>query len=134
MDFMAFKINVSHKGKTLKYEEIDNENLIDKMIKDKIEGKDISLDLEGYELEITGTSDKAGFPGMPNIQGTALKRVLLKKGKCMKDKRKGVRLRKTVRGNTISLDTIQINTKVIKEGSIKFEDLGKKEEVKESKE
>ncbi len=119
---MTFKINVSHKGKTLKF---------DKVIGDKISGNEISSDLEGYELEITGTSDKAGFPGMPNVQGPALKKVLLKKGMAMKDKRKGVRLRKTVRGNTISGDTVQINTKVAKEGSKKFEELGKKEETGE---
>jgi ribosomal protein S6E (S10) len=36
---------------------------------------------------------------------------------------KGLRLRKTVRGKEISLDTVQINTKVLKEGSKKFEEL-----------
>jgi hypothetical protein len=36
---------------------------------------------------------------------------------------KGLRLRKTVRGKEISLDTVQINTKVIKEGAKKFDAL-----------
>ena len=36
---------------------------------------------------------------------------------------KGLRLRKTVRGNEISLDTVQINTKVLKEGKKKFDAL-----------
>ena len=124
---MAFKINISHKGKTINLE-IDSESLIDKKIGDKISGSEISPDFEGYELEITGTSDKAGFPGLKDLQGPELKRVLLKKGIAMKDKRKGVRLRKTVRGNTISQDTVQINTKVLKQGNKKFDDFLKKED------
>ena len=131
---MSFKINVSHKGRTLKFE-IESQALIDKEISHKIKGEEISPDLEGYELEITGTSDKAGFPGFKEQQGPQLKRVLLTKGKGMHNKRKGIRLRKTVRGNTISADTIQINTKVLKEGKNKFDSLGKKEgeQVKEEK-
>ena len=44
---------------------------------------------------------------------------------------KGLRLRKTVRGKEISLDTVQINTKVLKEGKKKFEDLFEKPETSE---
>jgi small subunit ribosomal protein S6e len=134
---MAFKINVSHQGKTIKFEN-ENEELVDKVIGETISGNLISQDLEGYELEITGTSDKAGFPGIKNIPGPALKRALLTYGVGMHKKprkehkkptesSKGLRLRKTVRGNAISADTIQINTKVIKEGSKKFTEFLKKE-------
>ena len=100
---------------------------------DKIDGKEFSTDLEGYEIEITGTSDKSGFTGMLNIDGPNLHRALLGYGKGMHKKPKGekkknkrpngLRLRKTVRGKEISLETIQINTKVLKEGSKKFEAL-----------
>ena len=49
---MAFKINISEKnGKTYKIES-EAPNLIGKSLHDKIDGKDISSDLEGYELEI----------------------------------------------------------------------------------
>jgi len=127
---MVFKVNVSHNGKTAKFE-IDNEELIEKTIGEKISGKEISADLEGYELEITGTSDKAGFPGMKDQAGGMLKRIILKKGKCMRDSREGMRLRKTVRGNAISADTVQINTIVVKQGHKKFEEFtAKKEEAK----
>lgn len=119
---MAFKINVAHKGKTKKFETA-NEDLVGTKIGDKIDGSLISEDLEGYELLITGTSDKAGFMGRAEIIGTSLKKVLLKKGKGMWDNRKGIRLRKTVRGNEVSLDTVQINTKVEKEGKTKFDAL-----------
>jgi small subunit ribosomal protein S6e len=129
---MVFKINVAHEGKTFKVESED-ENLVGHSIGDRIDGKEFSSDLEGYELEITGTSDRAGFTGMADIEGPGLKRVLLGYGKGMHKKPKGerkvnrkpkgLRLRKTVRGREISLDTVQINSKVLKEGSKKFDSL-----------
>lgn len=136
---MAFKINVSHKGKTYKVE-TENEGLIGMSIGQKVSGDEFSADLAGYELEITGTSDKAGFPGFVEQNGPTLKKILLTYGKGMwrrpKGLRKktnvrrpkGLRLRKTVRGKEISIDTVQINTKVLKEGSKKFEDLLPKKE------
>ena len=137
---MSFKINVSHKGKTYNLE-VESENLIGAKIGDKIKGELVSEELEGYELEITGTSDKAGFPGWKELEGPGLHRVLVtygfgmkrrprKEGKKRVQKIKGLRLRKTFRGNEISADTVQINTKVLKEGKKKFEDLIKKPEEK----
>lgn len=130
---MPFKINISHKGKTLK-KEVENEDLIGKRIGETINGSEISPELSGYELEISGTSDKAGFPGKKDLEGSTLKRVLLTKGFSMHNNRKGIRKKKTVRGNTISLDTIQINTIIKKEGNQKFEDLLPKKEKAESNE
>ena len=119
---MAYKINISLKGKAIKFE-IDNEELIGITIGSVVEGKQISPDLEGYELTLTGTSDKAGFPGMPDVKGQALKRIILTRGRGMRDNTEGLRKRKTVRGNEISADTVQINLKVEKEGSKKFESM-----------
>jgi ribosomal protein S6E (S10) len=129
---MAFKINVAHKGKTFKVE-TEDEKLVGLSIGDTVKGEEISEDLAGYEIEITGTSDKAGFMGSPDIDGPSLHRVLLGYGRGMHKKPKGLKktnkrpaglkLRKTVRGKEISLFTIQINTKVLKEGSKKFEAL-----------
>jgi ribosomal protein S6E (S10) len=142
---MVFKINVSHKGKTFKVE-TENEDLVGHSINDKIEGKEFSPDLEGYELLITGTSDKSGFMGSGEIDGPNMHKVLLGYGKGMKKKPKGegkinrkprgLRLRKTVRGKEISSFTVQINTKVLKEGSKKFDSLFETpaEETEEKKE
>ena len=137
---MTFKINVSHNGKTYKVE-TENEKLVGCLIGDKIKGEELSEDLTGYEIEITGTSDKSGFTGMANIDGPNLHKVLLGYGKGMHKKPKGekkvnkkpngLRLRKTVRGKEISLATVQINTKVLKEGSKKFETLFEKTEASE---
>lgn len=124
---MAFKINVSNKGFTKKYE-LDGEELFGVKIGEKIDGKLVSEELEGYEIELKGTSDKAGFPGIPNQQGPGLRKLLLKRGLGMRDNRNGIRLRKTVRGNEVSSDTIQLNFIVVKEGKTKASDLFKKKE------
>src|SRR3989344_4535526 len=82
---MAFKINISEKGKTF-HLETDSEDLIGKKIGEKLSGKDINGDLSGYEFEIKGTSDKAGLPGKKDVVGLALRKILqinlnvLKKG------------------------------------------------------
>ncbi|MEJ2267820.1 MAG: S6e family ribosomal protein [Nanoarchaeota archaeon] len=133
---MPFKINIgTKKGSTYKLE-IESEDLIGKSLHDKIAGKDISPSLEGYEFEITGTSDKAGFTSMKNVEGIGLKKVLLTYGKGMKkrprkegkkkrpeDRPKGLRLRKTVRGKVISPEIVQINLKLLKEGAKKLSEI-----------
>lgn len=129
---MAFNINVSHKGRTYKIES-ENEFLIGKSIGETVEGGEIDENLKGYELIITGTSDLSGIPGFEELEGTGYHRELLKYGPGMKDRRKGIRLRKTLRGKEISLKTHQINTKVMKEGKKKFSELtGKTAEEEKS--
>ena len=127
---MVFKINISEKsGKTFKLE-TESGALNGKELHDKITGKDVSPELEGYEFEITGASDKAGFTAFKDVDGIGLKKVLLTYGKAMKKKPrkegkkkmgrnrpKGLRLRKTVRGKIISDAISQINLNVLKQGS-----------------
>ncbi len=147
---MPFKINIAEKtGKTYKLE-IESEDLPGKKLHDKIPGKDLLSDLEGYEFEIAGASDKAGFTAHKEVPGIGLKKIFLTYGKAMKKRPrregkkktsnptpKGLRLRKTVRGNTISSDITQINLKVLKEGNKKlseiFSDQNKPREKKEEK-
>ncbi|NCN51494.1 30S ribosomal protein S6e [archaeon] len=126
---MAFKINIGEKsGKTYKLE-ASAQGLIDKEVGDKIDGKEIKSDFDGYEFEITGGSDQAGFPLFKEVPGQILKGVLLKYGKGMHKKPRregkkpaadkkprGLRLRKTVRGRVISDAVVQINLKVLKAG------------------
>jgi ribosomal protein S6E (S10) len=121
---MAFKINVGHKGRTFKLE-TDNEALIRMKIGDKLNGELISADLEGYQLEITGTSDISGFPGIKGQIGSQLRGLLLTRyDKGMRPTRpKGLRLKKSVRGEEVSDKTSQINTKVLKEGKKKFDEV-----------
>src|SRR3989338_2854521 len=113
---MPFKLNISEKGKTWKLD-IESEVLVGKSIGDNVQGKEINPELEGYEFEITGASDLAGFPHSKDVEGLGLKSLLLKKGWGMHDSREGIRLRKTVRGKVISQSTGQINFNVIKTGT-----------------
>lgn len=133
---MSFKINISEKsGKTFKLES-EAEALLEKSLHDKFSGKELSPDLEGYEFEITGASDKSGFTAMKNVEGIGVKKVLLTYGKGLKKKPKregkkklttpkpkGLRLRKTVRGRVISPAISQINLKVLTEGSKKLAEI-----------
>jgi len=128
-----FKINIADKsGKTYKVE-LETEEFVGKSLHDKVSGKDILPDLSDYEFEISGTSDKAGFTSMKDVPGIGLKKVLFTYGKGMKKRPKkegkikrsnptpkGLRLRKTVRGEVISPEITQINLKVVKEGTKKL--------------
>ena len=119
---MPFKLNISDKGKAWKTE-IEAESLVGKSLSEKIDGKEVGKDFDGYEFEITGGSDIAGFPMSKDAVGIGLKKVLLKKGWGMHDSRKGVRLKKTVRGRTISSLVTQLNLKVLKEGKIHLNEI-----------
>ncbi len=112
-----FKIVISEKGKSYvkNLTSDESEVFLDKKIKDKIEGSHFGF--KGYELEIRGGSDKEGFPMRDDVEGVGRKRIFITKGRVgAKIKKKGVRLRKSVSGNTVSQLTSQINLKVIKTG------------------
>ena len=132
-------------GKTFQ-QEIDNEkfkHFSGKKIGDKIKGE--VLDYTGYEFEITGGSDKSGFPMRLDLQGARKGKILATEGIGLKRKKsktkkgfltfKGTRQRKTVAGNTIGPNISQINIKITKEGPKKIgpEAEENKEEPKEEK-
>lgn len=98
-------INDVKTGKT--YQRALDNPLLNKKIGDTVEGNIIGLN--GYELKITGGSDSAGFPMRPELQTTERKRLLITDNKNLIEK-------KLFRGNTISDQTAQINTKVVKYG------------------
>lgn len=113
---MAFKINIGNKGKSWRFE-TDTEYLLGKKIGEVLPGKELKGELEGYDLEITGTSDKAGFPGYKDMDNTTLNKKLLTLGFGMRTSRpRGLRLRKRLRGAIISEDISQINMKITKIG------------------
>jgi small subunit ribosomal protein S6e len=140
---MVFKVNIGTKeGKTYKFE-TSSEDIMGKVLGETLNGELISPDLKDYELEITGLSDGSGFTAIKEVEGIGKKKVLLKYGKAMhkrsrkegKKKRSnftpgGLRLRKTVRGNTISPEIIQINTKIVKEGNKKLSEISSTSEEK----
>jgi len=110
---MKLVINDVKTGKSYKKEA--NVDLAGVKIGDKVDGG--KLGLKGYELQFTGGSDSAGFPMRIDIDGPNRKKALLGSGQGVNIKRKGMKLRKTVRGNTIGVKTVQVNLKVVKYGA-----------------
>lgn len=130
---VAFKLVIGYKdGKCVQKElqEPHASTLLGKKIGDNVTGE--SIGLEGYEFQLTGGSDFCGFPMRPDVQGFNRKRILTvagtigvqgyyskKKGGKVITKRigKGIKIRKTVCGNTVNDKTTQVNLKVLKEGA-----------------
>ncbi|MFA5303099.1 MAG: 30S ribosomal protein S6e [Candidatus Nanoarchaeia archaeon] len=111
--------------------EIDKNNeasFYHKKLGDTVNGE--LIDLQGYQFKITGGSDTAGFPMRSDLKGPKRKKLLLTKGIGLRDNEKGYRQKKSVRGNTISEETAQINTVITKMGTAKLEEICKKEEKK----
>ncbi|MGC8598289.1 MAG: 30S ribosomal protein S6e [Thermoplasmata archaeon] len=114
----TFRVVVSDpkSGRSLQKEISDRpaDSLIGKKIGDIIEGSILGFD--GYKLKITGGTDKDGFPMSPSIPGGVRKAVLLSEGFGFHPKRKGMRKKKMLRGNTVTSETVQINTVIVEYG------------------
>lgn len=116
-------------------------SLIGKKIGDEVDG--IFISLPGYKLQITGGTDKDGFTMRADLPGMGRRRVLLSESIGFNPTEQGMRKKKSIRGNTVSQDIVQINMKVTKFSSrpidslIKATDKGesdskeKNEEIKE---
>jgi small subunit ribosomal protein S6e len=63
----------------------------------------------GTKLQITGGSDKDGFPMRPDIHGGVRGSKIFSGGVGFHPQREGERRRKTVRGNIITEEIVQIN-------------------------
>jgi small subunit ribosomal protein S6e len=115
---MAFKICINE-PKTKKSWQVEKEapSLIGLKIGDKFDGS--FLGLSGFTLQVTGGSDKEGFPMRYDLTGTARKKALMSSGPGFRPTEKGLKRRKYVRGNMISTDIMQVNCKVVEgEGDI----------------
>ncbi len=104
-------------------------SLSGKKIGDNFDGK--VLGLAGYELIITGGTDKSGFPMRKDISGPAKRKILVTGGTGYHPIENGRRKRKTIAGNEISSNTAQVNAKVTKYGQKSIEEHLKKDEDKE---
>lgn len=71
------------------------------------------IGLNGYTLEITGGSDEDGFPHRKSVNGPGRQKVLIEGGPGFNQEEDGEKRRRSVRGNTVSEDTVQVNTKVV---------------------
>ncbi len=126
-----FKFVISDKNQSWQIEKPQGEcPILGKKIGDSFSASFLGLD--GYELLITGGSDKDGFPMRKDIEGTVRKAIVITRGIGFKG-RKGERVRKNLRGNIIAQDIAQINCKVVKAGKPLEELLPKKGKKEESK-
>lgn len=110
MSKIKLNIGIPKEGKTSSVE-IDvpySQILIGKKIGDIIDGKNINV--EWKKLKITGGSDKSGVPMRADVTGGMKKKILISSGTGIKTpSKKGLRIRKSLRGNTITNDIYQVN-------------------------
>jgi small subunit ribosomal protein S6e len=122
----TFKLVISNpKNGIAKQVEISGEQaekLIGKRIGEEIPASELGLNLTeifgeeipgNVKLKITGGTDKDGFPMRPDVHGPRRVKILVSKGPGFRPKEKGERRKKTVRGNTISPEIVQINMKLV---------------------
>jgi len=122
----------TRKAYKIEVDQTKTAGLVGKVIGDTFNGDIIGL--TGYQIQITGGTDKDGFPMHPQVHGPGRKKAILAHPPGFHPKIKGQRKRKMVRGNTISSDIIQINCKVVKSGTKPIEELApKKEKAEEAK-
>ena len=116
-----FKVIISDpetgKSTSVELEENRAVPLIGRRIGETIDGSVVGL--SGHKILITGGTDGAGFPMRPDVHGGVKSKILLSGGVGYKPKEKGVRRRKTVRGNTITEDIAQINMKIVEKPKAK---------------
>ncbi|MGO9386827.1 MAG: 30S ribosomal protein S6e [Methanobacterium sp.] len=125
---MAFKLVISEGeiSHQLEVEAAESKKLVGLKIGDNFDASLVGL--KGYTLKITGGSDKNGFPMKKDVEGPRRIKSLLAGGIGFNPKRDGQRRRKTVRGNTISDDIVQINVIVDQKGEKNIDELLKSEE------
>jgi small subunit ribosomal protein S6e len=109
-----FKVIVSDPeagtSKVLELEEARAAPLIGRKIGEVIDGS--IIDQAGHKAQIMGGSDKDGFPMRPSVHGGVRRRIVLSGGVGFNPKHEGTRKRKTVRGNVITDEIVQINVKI----------------------
>lgn len=104
--------------------------LIGRRIGETVDGSVVGL--SSNKLRITGGSDKDGFPMRPNIHGGVRARAILSGGVGFHSKQQGERRRKTLRGNVITEEIVQVNMKIVEKPkkAIKPEDAKKEKKAK----
>ena len=110
-----FKLIISNpdgRSQAVEVEGARAQSLIGKRIGEILDGSIAGL--TDFNIQITGGSDKAGFPMRSNVHGGVRRAIILSGGVGFKASGAGQRRRKKVRGNVITDEIVQINFKVIK--------------------
>ncbi len=110
-----FKVIVSDPeagtSKVVELEETRAAPFIGRRLGETLDGS--AVDLPAHTVQILGGSDKDGVPMRGNVHGGIRRRVVLSGGAGFSPKKKGERRRKTVRGNVITDEIVQINMKIV---------------------
>ena len=110
-----FKIIISDPdlgtSKTVELEETRTVPLIGRRVGEVLDGAIVGL--SGHKVQITGGSDKDGFPMRPSVHGGVRRKIILGGGVGFNPKDEGQRRRKMVRGNVITDEIVQINMKIM---------------------
>ncbi|MBD3387651.1 MAG: 30S ribosomal protein S6e [Candidatus Altiarchaeales archaeon] len=121
---MEYKVVVSDSktGKSYNVELKDQEAKKIKGLKisDSLEGAVVGL--PGYKLEVTGGSDKGGFPMKKGVHGATAQKILMGKGTGYRAKT-GDRARRRIHGEEVGDNVVQVNTKIIEYGSKPVDEL-----------
>merc|ERR1711957_850958 len=120
---MGMKINV-HNPQTgmQKLFEIDDEKKLmpfwDERMAAEVPGDSLGDEFKGYVFRIGGGNDKQGFPMKQGILTNGRVRLLFKKGmSCYRERRKGCRKRKSVRGCIVGPDLAVLGLVIVKKGA-----------------
>jgi small subunit ribosomal protein S6e len=127
-----FKLTISDKaGKSITKElkEKDANPLLGLQLQSEVDASIVGL---AGKMKITGGSDKSGVPMRSDIHGGSRKYILLSKDVGLRAAEKGQRIRKLIRGNTITEEIYQINSKY--DGGLQVEQKTAEEPSKEKKE
>jgi len=110
-----FKVIVSDPqagtSKVVELEEARAAPFIGRRLGETLDGS--AVDLPAHTVQILGGSDKDGVPMRGNVHGGVRRRVVLSGGAGFNPKNSGERKRKTVRGNVITDEIVQINMKIV---------------------
>ena len=110
-----FKVIVSDPeagtSKVVELEEARASPFIGRKLGETLDGS--AVDLPAHTVQILGGSDKDGVPMRGNVHGGVRRRVVLSGGAGFSPKKDGERRRKTVRGNIITDEIVQINMKIV---------------------
>jgi small subunit ribosomal protein S6e len=98
-------------SKVVELEESRAAPLVGRRIGETVEGT--LVDMPAHKLKIVGGSDKDGVPMRPSVHGGIRRNIVLSGGVGFNPTKKGERKRKAVRGNVITDEIVQVNTKIV---------------------
>merc|ERR1719414_1936554 len=83
----------------------------------EVSGDSLGDEYKGYIFRISGGNDKQGFPMKQGVLSSTRVRLLFKKGmSCFRERRKGCRKRKSVRGCIVGSDLAVLSLTMVRKG------------------